>query len=382
MRELLTVEASPLRLRDALRDALAGDGPAVHPVAVGDAAPTDLPPTVPRRIAAVLGTSGSTGRPKRVLLSTSALLASAAAAQSALGGPGRWVLALPTQWVAGAGVLVRSITMGTEPVVMAGAGLDPAAFALAVDRAGEGDGAAVGGPRRYTSLVPAQLAAFVDDPRSLAALRALDGVLVGGQAAPAGLLARARDAGVAAIATYGASETAGGCVWDGEPIGDTEVAILDGRVHLRGSSLADGYLDDPVREAEAFVELQGRRWYRTADAGHLDGARLVVTGRLDDVIVSGGAKLDLGVLAAAVEALPGAGGVLAVAVDDARWGQAPVVLHTGGLDRDAVDDAVRHLGAAVGGLRLVRVRRIPVTPTGKPDRVAAARLAGRRAARA
>ena len=72
----------------ALRDALAG-GPALF-VSSGGAG--DLPETVEQRIALVVETSGSTGRPKRVMLSADAVLASAAACESALGGPGQWVL--------------------------------------------------------------------------------------------------------------------------------------------------------------------------------------------------------------------------------------------------------------------------------------------------
>ena len=337
-RALRAIEADPPRLLEALRAALAADGPALHPIAIGAPPPAALPATVPQRIAVVVGTSGSTGRPKRVALSTSALLSSAAAAEAALGGPGQWLLALPAQWIAGLGVLVRSITMGTEPVVVGSGGLDPVAVAAAADR--------LDADRRYTSL------------------------------------ARARDAGVAVVTTYGASETAGGCVWDGRPVGDTAVAILDGRIHLAGAALADGYLDDPEREAEAFVEHDGRRWYRTDDAGVIepDSGRLVVTGRVDDVIVSGGAKLHLGELAATVAGVPGAGEVLAVALaDDGAWGAVPAVLHTGALDAGEVRAlAVAALGPAAGRLRLVRVDRIPVTATGKPDRAAAAAIARRR----
>lgn len=367
MRALRAIEADPARLLDALRDALSGTGPAVFPVEVGAAAPKGLPAEVPRRVAAVVGTSGSTGRPKRVVLSTSALLHSAAAAEAALDGPAQWLLALPAQWIAGLSVLVRSITMDTAPVVDPGRGTDPAAFAASVTRMEH--------PRRVASLVPAQLARLLEHDASREALRRLDRVLLGGQAADPALLERAREAGIAVTTTYGSTETVGGCVWDGMPIGDAVVAVVDGRVHLGGGALADGYLDDPQRDAEAFVEHEGRRWYRTDDAGAWDGERLRVTGRLDDVIVSGGVKLDLGELTG-VAAAAGIGEVLAVGVPDAVWGQAPVVLHTGAADAAAVRAAAAAaLGRAAGGLRLVRVAAIPRTAAGKPDRAQAQRLA-------
>ncbi|CUR54502.1 hypothetical protein NOCA2170074 [metagenome] len=57
----------------------------------------------------LIETSGSTGDPKRVVLRREAVLASATAAVERLGGPGRWVLALPAAYVAGVQVIVRSL---------------------------------------------------------------------------------------------------------------------------------------------------------------------------------------------------------------------------------------------------------------------------------
>src|SRR5580698_6662239 len=74
----------------ALRDALSGSGPAI---VVTDSAGA-FPESVPQRVALVVETSGSTARPKRVAISADALLASAAASASAIGGDGQWLLAL------------------------------------------------------------------------------------------------------------------------------------------------------------------------------------------------------------------------------------------------------------------------------------------------
>ena len=53
-----------------------------------------------------------------MLLGAAALLASASATHDRLGGPGRWLLALPAQHVAGVQVLVRSLVARTEPGVL------------------------------------------------------------------------------------------------------------------------------------------------------------------------------------------------------------------------------------------------------------------------
>jgi O-succinylbenzoic acid--CoA ligase len=254
-RALRVVDASqPEEVFVALREALTGTGGAVVPRgSAGDAAgpaeanrwPGDGE-TVAQNVALVIETSGSTGAPKRVALSADALLASAAASAGALGGQGQWLLALPAHYVAGAQVLVRSLTAETDPVYYGGGHFDAERFA---ETAG-----ALSHDLRYTSLVPVQLARLVEYAESgaravAAALRRFDGILVGGQALSPELRERAEQLGARIVSTYGSSETAGGCVYDGEPIGTTVVREAAGLLEISGPVLAEGYLGDPERSA-------------------------------------------------------------------------------------------------------------------------------------
>lgn len=337
----------------ALRDALAGG----DAILVGEA--TDLPVDVEQRVALVVETSGSTGRPKRVALSADAVLANAAASESALGGPGQWLLALPTHYIAGLNVLSRSLAAGTDPVAVEGEHFTAGGFVAAAAR--------MISPDRFVALVPAQLATLLDDEVATAALAGFRRVLVGGQALSAPLRQRAADAGVAVTRTYGSSETSGGCVYDGVPIGQTRVRVVDGEVQLGGPTLAEGYLGDPGLTAERFVDDDGVRWFRTADAGDWDGDRLSVTGRLDDVVISGGVKVSLG----AVERMLREYGhpeAVVVGGADPRWGEVPVAFVPGSVD---TAPAVAAIEAALGAAARPRVRRadIPYLPSGKPDRV-------------
>ncbi|OII24071.1 AMP-binding protein [Curtobacterium sp. MCBA15_013] len=348
-----------------LEAALAG-GPALLPVADGaPALPTPAPATVPQRVALVVETSGSTGTGKRVALSSEALLAGAAAADAALGGPGGWVLALPTHYIAGLNVLTRSITAGTAPVVVAPGHFDAGAFADAADRLVTGPGA----PRRYTSLVPVQLARVLDDERATRALAGFDAVLVGGQATPAPLRDRARAAGVRIVTTYGASETSGGCVYDGVPFGTVRTELVDGELFLSGPMLAEGYLDDPDRTAATFTERDGHRWYRTGDAAEVVDGVVRVLGRLDDVVISGGEKVPLGAVERIVRGLDGQEGAVVTRRASGEWGEVPVVVTDRPLDLDVVRAAVGDaLGRAARPADVVVVERLPMLATGKPDR--------------
>lgn len=351
----------------ALRDALGG-GDALF-VSETDAHPADLPATVAQRIALVVQTSGSTGAPKRVALSADAVLASAAASESALGGSGQWVLALPTHYIAGLNVLARSITAGTDPVIVEGSRFSAAAFVAAAE--------ALTHPTRFTSLVPAQLATLLDDSDARTALARFSRVLVGGQATPQLLVERAADHGIRVTRTYGSSETSGGCVYDGEPIGAAAVRVVDGEVQLGGPMLAEGYLGDDALTAERFVSDAAVRWFRTADAGVWDGGRLAVTGRRDDVLVSGGVKVALGEVERVLREQEGFADAVVVAASDERWGQVPVAFTASGVDPAAATEAVGlALGVAARPARVIRLDALPLLASGKPDRQALARRLG------
>ncbi len=364
MRPLRAVPDGPAVFA-ALREALGG-GPAVLPLA--GPMPGDLPERVEQRIALVVETSGSTGRPKRVAISADALLANTAASESALGGPGQWVLALPTHYIAGLNVLARSLAAETEPVAVEGEHFTAAGFVAAAR--------GLGIPERFTALVPAQLATLLDDAEATAALRDFARVLIGGQATPATLLERATGAGIRVTRSYGSSETSGGCVYDGQPIGGTTVRVVEDEVWLGGPSLAEGYLGDPGLTADRFVMADGARWFRTADAGTFDGQRLAISGRRDDVLISGGVKVSLGAVERALREQPGLIDAVVVAAPDERWGQVPVAFTAAEVDAAAaIATVASELGAASRPARIVRLDILPALPSGKVDRLALAALA-------
>lgn len=374
-RALSAVAPDPEPVLIALRAALDGSGPAVRIAAPGGP-PADA--VVPQRVAVVVETSGSSGPPKRVALATAALLTSASATLAELGGPGRWLLCLPTHYIAGVQVLVRSLTAEADPVVLTPGRFDADAF-VALART------MPAGERRYSSLVPVQLARLLDlaerDPAAADVLRSFDALLVGGQATPPSLRDRAAALGARIRLTYGSSETSGGCVYDGVPLRDVRVRVEGGEVLLGGPVLAEGYLEteggfDHERTASAFVTLEGERWYRTGDAGVLDEGRLRVTGRLDRVIVSGGEKVSLDSVESVLResAVPDA---VVVRRPDEQWGEVPVVVTVHGSPSLTAMRAlvVERLGRAAGPAAVLVVPEIPLLDSGKPDRPSLERLA-------
>ncbi len=272
-------------------------------------------------VAVVVSTSGTTGTPKGAMLSVAALTASATATHHRLGGPGRWLLALPAYHVAGVQVLVRSIVAGTTPVALHPSS-GPADLVAAV--------AALGTGRRYASLVSNQLGKALDDPAAAAALAALDAVLIGGGPLPVDIRDRAAAAGVPVVRTYGMSETCGGCVYDGVPLDGVRIRLdeTNGRVSLGGPTLASGYRN-PV-DPDPFAEPG---WFRTDDVGAVnDSGVLSILGRIDDAVVTGGLTVLPQLVENALAGHPAIAECAVFGVPDPRLGQrvaAAIVLSPG-----------------------------------------------------
>jgi O-succinylbenzoic acid--CoA ligase len=366
------LDASPAAI-DVLAGALVGvldGGPAVLLLAEGAAVPA-AEGVETERGGLFVATSGSTGQARLVALPAAALRASATGTAARLGGPARWLLALPADHVAGVQVVVRALLAGAPPVVQdLRDGFRPDAFAAATARLGSG--------RRCTSLVPTQLRRLLDaGGAALDALLSYDAVLVGGAALDAGLRARAEAGGARVVATYGMTETAGGCVYDGVPLDGVRVRLTpvaaQGRIHLGGPTLATGYVGRPAETAAAFVDGE----FRTSDLGRWIDGRLEVLGRIDDVIVTGGEN----VAPAAVErVLVGQPGVLAacvVGLPDPEWGAVvgAALVVDGSAQLQRLQAAVREeLGRAAVPRVLRTVDTLPLRGIGKPDRPAVCRL--------
>lgn len=324
---------------------------------------------VARETALVVPTSGSTGEPRLALLSSSAVVASADATQAALGGPGRWLLALPTTHIAGLQVLARSVRSGQDPVVVESSeGFTVDSFVRAVDSL---DKEASELPH-YCALVPTQLQRLLDDGAGVEALWELDAVLVGGAAMLTALADRARDAGVTVIRSYGMTETCGGCVYDGVPIDGVAVGVDSaGRVRIAGPVLFDGYLD----ASEPSV-VDG--WFTTSDIGRQVDGVLHVDGRVDNVIVTGGVNVPAEAVERAMLGAVEIGQAIVVGVEDIEWGERVVAMVTA---TEAIEaDAVR---AALDGVlpstwmprEVITLESLPVLASGKPDRAAVRLLA-------
>jgi O-succinylbenzoic acid--CoA ligase len=295
---------------------------------------------------------------------------------------------LPLQYVAGLQVLVRSLFAGTKPSAMdLAGGFTPEGFTAAAQELTD--------KIRFTSLVPAQLTRLLDapSPDTLAVLRRFDAILLGGAPTSPELLAAAVDAGLRVVTTYGSAETCGGCVYDGRPLDGVEVRLDEsGRILLGGATVAAGYLDasghldaaGALGGVEAFLEVEGQRWYRTNDLGELaEDGKLSVLGRADDVIITGGVKVSAAFIQAELEKLDGVSAAFVAGVPSKRWGQAVaafVAVETGptsaalaGSPAAAAESVLQQSRRRLEALAPKTVLAAPslmMLANGKPDRLA------------
>jgi len=320
------------QLLDALLAALKGDGPALA------TAPIDTDEVDPK-VALIVTTSGSTGNPKSVLLSAQSLLANARATHKYIGASAgqRWSLLLPTSHIAGLNILIRSIELGTQPV-------------------------AVESSADFSAIVPTQLhRALNSDSQLLAHLKKCQSVLVGGGPLDAELRQRAIDAGINVITTYGMTETSGGVVYDGNSLEGVSVEIQDGRIALQGPQVALGYLDSTLPTNNG--------WFITNDLGEIKDGMLIVHGRADDQIISGGEKISLSAIETYLQSEFKNPDIIAFAHRDREWGEKLCIATTTDIALESLQVKLKErFGAHASPKELFKVASIPYLAIGKPDR--------------
>jgi O-succinylbenzoic acid--CoA ligase len=240
--------------------------------------------------ALVVATSGSTGAPKGVVLSHAAIAASAAAVHERIGlhADDHWLACLPLSHVGGLSVVTRALLGGVPLTVLPRFDAD-----AVMDAASQG--------ATLTSLVATVLGRI--EPG------VFRWIVVGGARAPA-------DRPPNVVTTYGMTETGSGVVYDGVPLRDVEITIIDtGEILIRAPMLLRCYRDGST-------PVDGDGWLHTGDLGRwLDDGRLHVDGRMGDLIITGGENVWPEAVEAVLQTHPLVADVAVSGEVDAEWGQ-------------------------------------------------------------
>ena len=152
------------------------------------------------------------------------------------------------------------------------------------------------------------------------------------------------------------TETCGGCVYDGTALDGVEIEIRSGKICIKGSVLASSI-------------AVNNGWYETNDLGEYDNDHLVVIGRSDDVIISGGENLSLNAVENSLSLAYPDTQFAAFAVEDPQWGQSLQLAVVGTISDDQI---TAHLEKDLGGFAkpkgIHRMTSLPLLGIGKIDR--------------
>ena len=333
-------------------------------------------------LAAISYTGGTTGLPKGVMLSHGNLVANAKhfLFQDALTPEDRYVHAGPMFHVADSTMVFCVTWAGGAHILLDR--FDPPRLVHAVEEHGV----------TVLVLVPTMIQMLLEHleqhPADLDGLRLLH---YAAAPMPESLLERAmRALSCDFLHGYGMTEAAPGVTYlspadhragrhlrsVGHAIPGVQIEIRDpfdrplpegevGQVCVRGPNVMLGYWnrDEATREV-----LSDDGWYRTGDAGHLDGGYLYLADRLKDMIISGGENVYSIEVENVIASHPGVREVAVVARPDERWGErvhAIVVPEPGAaLDEAAI---VEHCRPRIAGFKLprsVELRDEPLPKTG------------------
>jgi O-succinylbenzoic acid--CoA ligase len=318
-------------------------------------------------------TSGSGGNPRPVRISRANVAAAVAASAARLGNTARdrWLLTLPLFHIGGLSVLWRSAAAGG--CVVLHSRFDERRVAASL-REGAVD---------IASFVPTMLFRVLEtDPGPYRGMKA---VLLGGAAAQRDLVERGLAAGLPILQSYGTTETCSqvATVAPGEAVAAlgsagrplSEVTVTTGEagvgeIVVSGPTVSPGYLGEDDREGG----------HHTGDIGYLDeNGRLVVLGRVDDMVVTGGENVYPQRIADVLTQSDMVATAEVVAVPDSEWGHALVAIVVGDeAERSSLEEWARsHLPRHELPKHWIFLEELPMLAGGKVDKMALADIARR-----
>ena len=145
----------------------------------------------------------------------------------------------------------------------------------------------------------------------------------------------------------------------------------DGLILIGGGQVMKGYLDDPEKTDEVIAELDGVRYYKTGDKGHIDEHGFVtIVDRYSRFAKIGGEMISLGAVEANLSQAIGEDAVfVATAVNDDKKGESVVLLVKSELTLSEIQQRIKTLNIPPIMLpsEIFLVDEIPLLGSGKID---------------
>lgn len=312
----------------------------------------------------VIFTSGSTGVGKGVRLSLRNLISNAQASNQvndlAIGDT--WLASLPFFHVGGLCILFRTILAGASSLVTELHNANETFLRL--------------GEVSHVSLVPPVLEEILEIKGGYEKIKRLKNILLGGSPSDDKLLEKITQLPIRT--SYGMSETSShisildknetyqiqDLQTSGKLLNGVEVKISsEGEICLRGPSIFKGYLGQDDRKID--------QWFFTGDLGCIDSkGRLIIEGRKDRTIISGGENINPKQIEDLVLAISGVKQAAVIGVADMKWGARPylfVVVEKGFLLSSLTKVLMQKLPKYKVPDKIISLNALPKTAIGKID---------------
>lgn len=242
----------------------------------GTIAKRDLAIADSENLAAVVLTSGTVSRPKPVELSFDSMHESVNSFYrfTNLAKDAKWLCILPPHYIAGLNIFAKCFINNSEIVYHSSFDVERIRNEIETSQV------------EAMSLVPTQIEKLIENKVDLSPLHT---VLVGGAQASEKLKQLCFDLKINIHFTYGMTETWGGICHDGVFFDNTEGRINDGILEIKTTSIMTGYRHDFGMTSSRFTQ---DNYFVTGDRAIMEGSKLKILGRADEVINSGGIKVD------------------------------------------------------------------------------------------
>ena len=324
----------------------------------------------------IVYTSGTTGRPKGAVLNQKALMCSAEMSQhmTDLTVNDRVLNVLPLFHVGGLNIQpLPALLFGATLVLQARFIPDDAVTALSEKQI------------TLINSVPTLLQSMLASPLwNHEHFRALRAISIGSTDVPVSLINQVHENGIPLIQVYGATETSPVAIYQriehADRVGSigragllcdirlcnsdgTEVSPGEsGEIYVKGNNTLSYYWNNQEATDTSLVD----GWFRTGDVAHQDDEGFYwFDDRLKHVVISGGENIYPAELERVIREIPGVDEVAVVARSDERWGEVPVAVVVGSVNRDTVLRSCESLARFKRPKDVVFVDALPRNALGK-----------------
>lgn len=143
----------------------------------------------------------------------------------------------------------------------------------------------------------------------------------------------------------------------------------EGEIYINSNRLSDGYYGDKALTDRSFINIDGKRYFKTGDIAKTDkGGNLLFLGRNDDIIKRGGYQISLNAMSAFVEKYDGVDKAIALFYEEKN---KLMLFYVGTADKGKIRDYLsEHFPTPAVPGRIIRLDTFPLLSNGKTDRKA------------